>query len=50
LPAVQQRVRPSLAGEMAVGLAVLLVAAFLVNSKPPSRTVPQPPQAIAARR
>jgi copper transport protein len=50
VPAVQRRVRPSLAGEMTVGLAVLLVAAFLVNSKPPSRTAPQPPQASAARR
>jgi copper transport protein len=50
VPAVQRRVRPSLAGEMTVGLAVLLVAAFLVNSKPPSRTAPQPPQANAARR
>ncbi len=50
VPAVQRRVRPSLAGELTVGLAVLLVAAFLVNSKPPSRTTPQPPQASAARR
>jgi copper transport protein len=50
VPAVQRRVRPSLAGEMTVGLAVLLVAAFLVNSKPPARTAPQPPQASAARR
>ena len=50
VPDVQRRVRPSLAGEMTVGLAVLLVAAFLVNSKPPSRTAPQPPQASAARR
>jgi copper transport protein len=50
VPAVQRRVRPSLAGEMTVGLAVLLVAAFLVNSRPPARTAPQPPQASAARR
>jgi len=50
VPDVQRRVRPSLAGEMTVGLAVLLVAAFLVNSKPPARTTPQPPQASAARR
>jgi copper transport protein len=50
VPAVQRRVRPSLAGELTVGLAVLLVAAFLVNSKPPSRPDTQPPQASAARR
>src|SRR5262249_12503672 len=49
-PGVAGRVRGSLAGEMAVGLAVLLVAAFLVNSKPPDRPVPAPPQAIAAHR
>lgn len=49
-PGVQRRVRGSLAGETAVGLAVLLVAAFLVNSKPPTRLAPSPPQAIAARR
>jgi copper transport protein len=50
-PALQSRVRGSLAGELAVGMAVLLVAAFLVNSKPPTR--PAPPssaQAISARR
>jgi copper transport protein len=39
-PRVAGRVRGSLAGETAVGLAVLLVAAFLVNSKPPTRTAP----------
>jgi copper transport protein len=52
-PGVQSRVRGSLAGEMTVGLAVLLVAAFLVNSKPPTRTAPQAQAtgaAIAARR
>jgi copper transport protein len=49
-PGVQSRVRGSLAGELTVGLAVLLVAAFLVNSKPPARPAPAPPQAIAARR
>lgn len=49
-PGVAQRVRGSLAGETAVGLAVLLVAAFLVNSKPPPRPAPAPPQAISARR
>ena len=49
-PGVAGRVRGSLAGEMTVGLAVLLVAAFLVNSKPPARPVPVQTQAIAARR
>ena len=39
-PHVAGRVRGSLAGETAVGLAVLLVAAFLVNSKPPARSSP----------
>jgi copper transport protein len=40
----------SLAGEGAVAMAVLLVAAVLVDSKPPARPVPQPAQAAAARR
>jgi hypothetical protein len=39
-PHVAGHVRGSLAGETAVGLAVLLVAAFLVNSKPPARSSP----------
>ena len=39
-PHVAGRVHGSLAGETAVGLAVLLVAAFLVNSKPPARSSP----------
>ncbi len=47
-PGVQSRVRGSLAGEMTVGLAVLLVAAFLVNSKPPARPAPSPTQAAGA--
>jgi copper transport protein len=46
-PGVQSRVRGSLAGEMTVGLAVLLVAAFLVNAKPPA-PAPSPAQAIGA--
>src|SRR5581483_9362414 len=41
-------VRGSLAGEAAVGMAVLLVAAFLVNSKPPPRPAPAPVQAARA--
>ena len=47
---VQSRLRGSLAGEMTVGLAVLLLAAFLVNSAPPPRPRTPPAQAIAARR
>ena len=49
-PGLAGRVRGSLAGEMTVALAVLLVAAFLVNSKPPPRIQPVQTQAIAARR
>jgi copper transport protein len=40
----------SLAGEGAVAMAVLLVAAVLVDSKPPARPAPQPAQAAAQRR
>jgi copper transport protein len=47
-PDVERRARGSLAGETAVGLAVLLVAAFLVNSKPPTRLTPAATQAIGA--
>jgi len=35
----------SLAGESAVGMAILLAAAVLVDSKPPPRPAPQPPLA-----
>jgi copper transport protein len=47
-PRVAGRVRGSLAGETAIGLAVLLVAAFLVNSKPPTRPAPAPTSAAGA--
>jgi copper transport protein len=47
-PDVAQRARGSLVGETAVGLAVLLVAAFLVNSKPPARPLPATTQAVGA--
>ncbi len=43
-------VRRSLLGESAVGMAVLLVAAVLVDSKPPPQPAPQPTQAISVRR
>src|SRR5581483_8204374 len=49
-PGVAGRVCGSLAGEMTVGLAVLRVAAFLLNSKPPPRTAAVQTQAIASRR
>jgi copper transport protein len=48
--ATLSRVRGSLVGEAAVGMAVLLAAAFLVNSKPPAAPVSPPIQAIGARR
>jgi copper transport protein len=47
-PGLAGRVRGSLAGEMTVGLAVLLVAAFLVNSKPPARPTAPPARAAAS--
>jgi len=37
-PQVLGRLRGSIAGEAAVGMAVLLLAAFLVNGRPPART------------
>jgi copper transport protein len=37
----------SLAGESAVGMAILLVAAVLVDSKPPPQPLKQPPAALA---
>jgi copper transport protein len=39
------RLPRSLAGESAVGMAILLAAAVLVDSKPPAQPVPQPPLA-----
>ena len=39
------RLPRSLAGESAVGMAILLAAAVLVDSKPPAQPVPQPPSA-----
>jgi copper transport protein len=40
-----RRLPRSLAGESAVGMAILLVAAVLVNSKPPPERSPQPARA-----
>jgi copper transport protein len=47
-PGVLARLPRSLAGESAVGMAVLLAAAVLVDSKPPPRPVPAPVQATPA--
>ena len=47
-PVVQSRLRGSLAGEATVGMAVLLVAAFLVNARPPAKPAPSPVQAAGA--
>jgi copper transport protein len=44
------RLPRSLAGESAVGMAILLAAAVLVDSKPPARPAPQAPTAAAERR
>jgi copper transport protein len=46
-PEVQGRVRWSLAGEAAVAVTILLLAAVLVDSKPPAST---PAQTLTARR
>jgi copper transport protein len=42
--------RGSLLGESMVGMAVLLAAAVLVNSKPPSQPAPTPPAASSVNR
>ncbi len=42
------RLPRSLVGESAVGMAILLVAAVLVDSKPPPRPTPQPAQAASS--
>jgi copper transport protein len=49
-PGVLSRLPRSLVGESAVAMAVLLVAAVLVDSKPPPQNQPQPAQAIGVRR
>jgi len=55
VPAVAQgrvggRLRRSLMGESMVGMAVLLVAAILVNTNPPARPTPSPPAATSVQR
>jgi putative copper export protein len=49
-PGVAGRLSRSLLGESAVAMAVLLVAAVLVDSKPPAQAVPRPPAAIQSDR
>jgi putative copper export protein len=44
---ILSRLPRSLAGESAVGMAILLAAAVLVDSKPPARPAPSAP--VAAR-
>jgi copper transport protein len=43
------RLRGSMLGESMVGMAVLLAAAVLVNSKPPTQPAPAPPAASTVR-
>lgn len=49
-PNVQSRVRWSLAGEATLAVTILLLAAVLVDSKPPAKPAPAPVQALGARR
>jgi copper transport protein len=44
------RVRRSLVGEGAVAMSILLLAAILVDSKPPPRPAPRPAQAASVQR
>jgi putative copper export protein len=44
------RLRGSLLGESLVGMAVLLVAAVLVDAKPPAQPAPTPPAASSVPR
>jgi copper transport protein len=44
------RLPRSMVGESAVGMAILLVAAILVDSKPPPQPAPQPAQAASVAR
>lgn len=44
-----RRLPRSLVGETAVGMAILLLAAILVNAKPPAEPLPQPAQAAVVK-
>lgn len=47
---VRRRLSRSLVGEAAVAVSILLLAAILVDTKPPPRPAPHPAQALSARR
>jgi copper transport protein len=49
-PLVARQLPKSLAGEATVAVAILLLAAILVDSKPPERPAPPPAQALTVRR
>jgi len=49
-PFVARELPKSLAGEATVAVAILLLAAILVDSKPPAKPAPAPTQALAVRR
>jgi copper transport protein len=49
-PLVARQLPKSLAGEATVAVAILLLAAILVDSKPPAKPAPAPAQALVVRR
>jgi copper transport protein len=49
-PVVARRLSRSLLGEATVAVSILLLAAILVDSKPPPKPVPLPASAVIARR
>ena len=49
-PAVVRRLPRSVAGEAAVAVSILLLAAILVDSKPPAKPAPAPAEALVSRR
>jgi copper transport protein len=49
-PVVARGLPKSLVGEATVAIAILLLAAILVDSKPPAKPAPAPTQALAVRR
>jgi copper transport protein len=49
-PVVARSLPKSLAGEATVAVAILLLAAILVDSKPPEKPAPAPAQALSVRR
>ncbi len=49
-PVIARGLPKSLAGEATVAVAILLLAAILVDSKPPAKPAPAPTQALVVRR